>query len=145
MKRSITALVFCGGMAGAIARFEIGVGAAAAGASSPLFGLLVANVIGAALLGFLHGRFHLSVASVDGDIADPRGRGARRLWIVPLLGAGFCGTMTTFSHLAVEMMVMVAAGAAVVAAGWSIVWLVAGVAAASLGVAMGHRPVPASN
>jgi CrcB protein len=72
---SRTLAVFCGGMAGTVARAGV-----AEGIASPWCTLLV-NVAGALLLGYL-------------IVAQPTRR--------PLLGIGFCGGLTTFSTLQLE-------------------------------------------
>jgi CrcB protein len=72
---SRTLAVFCGGLAGTLARAGV-----AEGIASPWCTLLV-NVAGALLLGYVL-------------VALPERR--------PLLGTGFCGGLTTFSTLQLE-------------------------------------------
>lgn len=81
------------------------------------WGTLVVNLVGSFLLG---------VISVQ---ASPR--------LATLLGAGFCGALTTYSTFGAQTLYLIEEGEARVAA-WNVgVSVVAGVAAAALGVAVG--------
>jgi CrcB protein len=104
------AAVFAGGTAGALARAGVAEALPHDPGHWPWATLLV-NIAGAALLG-------LVLAGSDG--------GYRR----PLLGAGFCGALTTFSALQLELLEMLDAGRAALALLYAAVSVAAGVAAA---------------
>lgn len=96
--------IYVGGVAGTLARAGV-----AEGIASPWATLLV-NVVGAALLGYV-------------AVALP----ARR----PLLGTGFCGGLTTFSTLQLEVLEL--------SAGDAVAYLVASALLGWLAVAAGKR------
>lgn len=87
--------IFAGGFAGAVARAELAAVLPAGGAKWP-WATLIANVAGAFLLGYfatrLQERLPLSAY--------------RR----PLLGTGFCGALTTFSTMQLELLRMLDEG-----------------------------------
>ena len=103
------AAIFAGGFVGAIARASLADVLPASGTQWP-WATVIVNVIGAFLLGYfttrLQERLPLSAY--------------RR----PLLGTGFCGALTTFSTVQVELLWMLDAGRV-------------GIAALSLGIATG--------
>jgi CrcB protein len=140
MRSTIVLCVIIGGGIGAAMRYETGVIAALCGAASDLPAILIVNVIGAAILGFLHGRDHPLPTGGDETIPlldQPMSRSA--VVTAALLGTGLCGALTTFSHLAVEMVALLASGAIAAATGWVIVWLIAGLGAARGGITLGKR------
>jgi CrcB protein len=109
--RHVILAVFAGGFVGALLRTGLAEAAAAERGSWPWTTFAV-NVVGAFLLGLVVTRL------------TPERR--------PLLGAGFCGALTTFSTLQLEVLWMLDAGrgalallymAASVAAGWAAVAL----------------------
>jgi fluoride exporter len=104
------AAVFAGGTAGALARAGVAEALPHDPGHWPWATLLV-NVAGACLLGFV-------LAGSD--------RGYRR----PLLGAGFCGALTTFSALQLELLQMLDAGHAGLALLYAAVSVTAGLVAA---------------
>lgn len=105
------ALVAAGGALGAVARVAVGLYVPAAQAGWP-WGTMVVNLSGALLLGLLLG-------VVDEFLAGGT-------WARPLLGTGILGGYTTFSTLSLEIERLVSAGHAVVAAGYGLSTLAAG-------------------
>ncbi len=89
------AAIFCGGFVGAVARAEIAHALPVNGGEWPWATFLV-NVAGAFLLGYLTTRLQerLPLSAY------------RR----PLLGTGFCGALTTFSTMQVELLRILDAG-----------------------------------
>lgn len=118
------AAVFAGGVAGALARVALGRALPQGTAAWP-WGTLIANVVGAALLGHfatrLQERLPLSAY--------------RR----PLLGTGLCGALTTFSTLQVELFDMLDAGRPGRALLYAVASLGLGFAAVSLASAATRR------
>ena len=104
------AAVFIGGVAGALARAGVAEAVPPEAGHWPWATLLV-NVAGAFVLG--------AVAA----------RGYRRA----LLGQGFCGALTTFSALQLELLHMLDAGRAGLALAYAAASLALGLAAAELG------------
>jgi CrcB protein len=106
------AAVFAGGVAGAIARAGVAEALPAAPGQWPWATFLV-NVAGAFVLGLVIARGV---------------RGYRR----ELLGAGFCGALTTFSTLQLELLGMLDAGRVALALAYALASIAAGLAAAAL-------------
>ena len=111
--RGLLAAILVGGMAGTLVRLLLSELLPHAEGSWP-WGTLVANVAGAALLGFVLVRFSSRAP------APSRVRA--------LLGTGFCGALTTFSTLQRELLEMLDAGRAGLALAYVAVSLVAGLA-----------------
>jgi CrcB protein len=111
--------VFCGGMIGAVARVEVGrlldVGVWP-------WPTLVVNLAGTFLLGVFATTFQERL-----DPATLR---------EALLGPGFCGALTTFSTLQVELIRMADHGRPGAALAYGAVTLAGGLAAVSLGTAL---------
>jgi len=105
-------LVALGAVPGALLRWQLGLHLADLN--------LLANVLGAALLGFLAGL-----------PAAPR----RQL----LLGVGFCGSLTTFSSWMLDTVRMIAGGELASALGLLGLTLGLGLGGAALGLQMGRR------
>ena len=105
-------LVALGAVPGALLRWQLGLHLADLN--------LLANVLGAALLGFLAGL-----------PAAPR----RQL----LLGVGFCGSLTTFSSWMLDTVRLIAGGELASALGLLGLTLGLGLGAAALGLQMGWR------
>jgi CrcB protein len=118
-------LVFVGGCVGAVARFATDRVVSARHDSVFPWGTYTVNMVGSAVLGVLAGSL-----------------GAGSSWAVVLVGTGFCGALTTFSTLQLELLAMLDAdrvGMAILYAGGSVI---AGLAGVALGVRA--APVPAS-
>lgn len=77
-------LVAVGGGLGAVLRWQLSTRARAKGAT-PAGSTLLVNVLGSFLLGLI------------------AGWGSRPDWVLPLVGAGLCGGLTTFSTHALEV------------------------------------------
>jgi CrcB protein len=109
--------IFCGGFLGAVARVALD-DALPHGAAAWPWATFIVNVAGAFLLGYVTTRLQerLPLSSY------------RR----PLLGTGFCGALTTFSTMQVELLRMLDAGAIALACGYA----AASVAAGALAVAL---------
>jgi fluoride exporter len=100
--------ILAGGFVGALARAELGVAITDPVGSWPWATLLV-NVAGAIVLGFVAARW------ASGEV--PRA----------LLGTGFCGALTTFSTMQVELLQMFDRGRVGLAVVYATVSVVAGV------------------
>jgi fluoride exporter len=118
------AAIFAGGSVGAVARAEV-VRALPPPAGGWPWATFALNVLGAFLLGYFATRLQerLPVSSY------PR----------PLLGTGFCGALTTFSTLELELLEMVDRGHDALAAGYATASLLAGYAAVALASAAVRR------
>ena len=114
-RRSELLAIFVGGCAGALARAGLA-HAYPAGTGWP-WATFAVNVAGAFILGFV-------VAHVQ----------ARRSWpyLRPLVGTGFCGALTTFSTVQVELVDMLDAGRTGMAAAYALTSIAAGYAAVAL-------------
>lgn len=97
------AAVFLGGCAGAVARVALAQAWPTNTGRWP-WATLLANLAGAALLGHLVAR-------------DP-GHGLLSSYRHPLLGIGFCGALSTFSTLQIELLEMLDSGQGALAAGY---------------------------
>ena len=122
--RRVLAAIFVGGFAGAVARAELSRALPADDGQWPWATLLV-NVAGAFLLGWfatrLQERLPLSAY--------------RR----PLLGTGLCGALTTFSAMQLELLQMLDAGHAGLAAAYASVSVLAGFAAVAVATGLARR------
>jgi CrcB protein len=118
------AAIFAGGALGALARAALGTLAAPDPARWP-WPTFVVNIVGAFLVGYFTTRLleRLPLSSY------------RR----PLLGTGFCGGLTTFSTMQVETLQMIEHGHWVLAAGYTIVSIVAGLFAVHLATVLVRR------
>lgn len=116
-------------------RLLVLVGGAAGGALRELFGLvlllepwpwatLVANLVGSLVLGWV-------VARV--------GESTRSEVLIPLVGVGVCGALTTFGGLTEQIWSMSVAGSTGLAASYLVASLVFGLILASLGMRLGRR------
>jgi len=118
------AAVFLGGCAGAVVRVAI----AQAWPTQPghwPWATLLANLVGAALLGHLVAR-------------DP-GHGLLANYRHPLLGVGFCGALSTFSTLQLELLEMLDRGQGALAAVYVAASLGLGFAVVTLASALTRR------
>lgn len=118
------AAIFAGGYAGAIARTALLQAWPPVAAEWP-WATVAANVAGAFLLG-------LVVAHLQ---EQPR----RSLYWRSLLGPGFCGALTTFSTLQLELLQMLDAGHIALALGYAATSIAAGYAAVALAVELARR------
>ncbi len=110
--------IFAGGCVGTLARYGLDEGLAAGPAEWP-WATFVANVVGAFVLGYVATHLHERVSGSD----------YRR----PLLTTGFCGALTTFSTLQLELLRMLDHGEVGLAVAYVTASLVAGLAAVVLG------------
>jgi CrcB protein len=124
LDRRELAAIFAGGFAGAIARAELGQALPSSPAEWPWATFMV-NIVGALLLGYfttrLQERLPLSAY--------------RR----PLLGTGFCGALTTFSTMQVELLNMLDSGHVALAAAYAMVSITAGFAAVAVATNLVRR------
>jgi fluoride exporter len=114
-------LVALGAAAGAPLRFIVDRWAREHTRAGTILGTLVVNVAGSFALGVVAG-----VPEAPG-------------WLLPLVGVGFCGALTTFSTMQVELLKMFDAGRVGVAAGYLAGSLLAGYAGVQLASAMVRR------
>lgn len=126
---AVAVLVAVGGAAGATLRWAVGAaldgtaldGTGGAGDGSVTawpWATLCVNVVGCAVLG----------AVLPWYRSRPSSRRAAA-WVVPLVGVGFAGGLTTFSTFAVEIAQRLDGGAPVTGIGYAAVSLVAGMVA----------------
>jgi CrcB protein len=109
--------IFAGGSCGAILRALVGEALPYESGHWPWATLLV-NVAGALLLGWV-------ITRVEDD-REPFAHAGR------LLGTGFCGALTTFSTLQLELLEMLDDGRFALAGAYALVSLLAGLAAVAL-------------
>jgi CrcB protein len=109
--------VFAGGCAGALARVELAQ-ALPHGAGSWPWATQLANIAGAFVLGLV----------VAGGPQRPTEPG----WLAALLGPGFCGALTTFSTLQLELLDLLDDGHAALACGYCVASIGGGLAAVAL-------------
>lgn len=112
------AAIFAGGVAGALARAGVLEALPVEPGSWPWATLLV-NIAGAALLGALITWAHERAQTVPEHLP-------------PLLGTGFCGALTTFSALQLEVLQLLDDGDAARAALYALISVAAGLAAVAL-------------
>ncbi|MFC8192610.1 fluoride efflux transporter FluC [Cellulomonas sp. NPDC057328] len=127
LRPGLVALVAAGGAVGTLARY--GLNAALPGGEDGGWPVAttVENLVGALTLGMLLGALGRGPES-------PRARAVRLA-----LGTGVLGGFTTFSTLAVEVERSLAGGDVLLGAAYGLVSVVAGVAAAALGLVVGGR------
>jgi CrcB protein len=113
--------IFVGGALGTLLRAGL-LEAVGEGAPGWPWATLVVNVVGAFLLGYL-------------VTALPPVTRHRPLWTT-----GFCGGLTTFSTLQVELVKMLEAGHVGIALGYAGASVVAGLVGVEAGVALARRP-----
>jgi fluoride exporter len=111
--------IFAGGCAGAVARALLGEALPHDPGTWP-WATFAVNVAGAFLLGWLVTRLQERLPPSE----------YRR----PLLGTGFCGALTTFSTFQIETFDLARDGHVLLAVGYPLVSLVAGMALATAGV-----------
>jgi CrcB protein len=123
---ALVGLVGVGGVVGTAVRYAVERGLPA-GTGFP-FGTLLINLAGAMVLGVL-----LEALARHGPDIGSR----QRLRL--LVGTGFCGGLTTYSTLAVETDLLLRAHRDALAVGYAVTSVVAGIAAAAVGIAIGIR------
>lgn len=117
------AVVVAGGFVGGLVRDQVVVHWATRFGDLP-WSIFVVNTAGAFILGVL-------VIVVLDVLAGSH-------YLRPLVGAGFCGALTTFSSVAVAVDQLLHNGHALLGVGYLFGSLVAGLAAAALGAALGR-------
>jgi CrcB protein len=120
------ALVATGGFAGTLARYGLARLEPASALAWP-WGTFIANVVGAFVLGLL-------LESLARRGPDEGWRRRTRL----LLGTGLCGAFTTYSALAVETDLLVRDDRPLLAAGYLVATVLAGLGATVLGLLAGR-------
>jgi CrcB protein len=128
--RRTLAAIFTGGLCGAIARAQVVEALPYERGHWPWATLLV-NVAGAFVLGYVITRVEQG--------REPFAHAGR------LLGTGFCGALTTFSTMQLELLQMLDAARYALAAAYALVSLAVGLAAVALatGLTRRDRPDPA--
>ncbi|WNV75594.1 fluoride efflux transporter CrcB [Geodermatophilus sp. DSM 44513] len=111
-------LAAVGGALGALARWGVGTALPQAPGEWP-WGTLLVNLTGCLLMGVL-------LAALTARSPEPA-------WARPLLGVGVLGGYTTYSAFAVEVVVLVEAGAPALAAAYVVVSLLGGLLAVAAG------------
>jgi CrcB protein len=119
-------LAAVGGVLGALARWGVGTALPHSPGTWPWATLLV-NLTGCLLLGLL-----IAVVAV---------RLPEATWPRPFLAVGVLGGFTTFSAFAVEVVELMDAGAAVLAAGYVVLSVLGGVVAVAVGTRAGQELV----
>ena len=137
-------LVFTGGLLGTLARWLLTDALSTGGGGlAGQWGLLVANVLGAGLLGFVGAFFQ--DAGAPARSGSPARCGSL-LWRGPLLagreklllGTGFCGAFTSYSALAGAVAFINDDVGAIAVLGYFAATIVLGVCAAAAGIAAGR-------
>ncbi len=123
------AAIFAGGFVGAIGRAQLGVALPYEPGQWP-WATLIVNVAGAFVLGYVATRVQ-------------RGRPLFAL-SAPLLGTGFCGALTTFATLQLELLEMLDDGRAGLAGAYALTSVAAGLAAVALATSLVRRGRPAA-
>jgi CrcB protein len=123
IRPAIVGAVAGGGFFGGLVRYLVGLALPAAPGGYP-WATLIVNTAGAFILALL--------LILVLEVLPPT------TYLRPVLGTGFCGALTTFSSVATGVDQLVAHGHAATAAVYVAISLLAGLAAASLGVVLGR-------
>jgi len=115
----VIALVFAGGCAGGLIRYVVGQHWSHPASGFP-WATFVVNVVGALVLGVV---VELATEVLDGS-----------RYLRPLMGTGFCGALTTFSAIVVDVDRLAAHGHTGVAVGYLLATVAAGLSAGALGL-----------
>lgn len=119
----LVAAVALGGVLGGALRYAVGLWLPASSGSFP-WAVFAVNTAGAFVLALL--------LVLLLEVLPPT------TYLRPLLGTGFCGALTTFSSVATGVDELVAGGRPALAAGYVILSLAAGLAAAVTGILLGR-------
>lgn len=119
--RAELAAVFAGGFLGALSRTGVAQALPQDAGEWP-WATLTVNLFGTLLLGFVAARV---------PAAQSR--------LLALLGPGFCGALTTFATVQVELLRMLDGNGGMLAAVYAAVSLAGGLAAAATGIRLGRR------
>jgi CrcB protein len=119
------AAIYIGGMAGALARYGLIEALGRPDGSDWPWATFAANIAGCAILGWLVTRLQERL---------PLSAYKR-----PLVGTGFCGALTTFATLQLEVYDMLDAGNAGLAAAYTLVSIAAGFVVMTLASALSRR------
>jgi CrcB protein len=111
LDRRELAAIFLGGVVGAIARAELAF-ALTAGPGQWPWATFAVNVVGAALLGYSTTRLQERLPPTQ--------------YLRPLIGTGFCGAMTTFSTVQLELVRMLDGGHVGLALAYAVTSIAAG-------------------
>lgn len=117
-------LVVAGAAVGAPTRFLVDRWARHHSPAGTILGTLIVNVVGSLVLG--------AVAAASTDQSCPA-------WLLPLVGVGFCGALTTFSTLQVELIRMLDHHHAGLALGYAAASIAAGFLAVALATSLTRR------
>ena len=115
----VVALVFVGGCVGGVVRYLVTTHWSHPATGFP-WATFVVNVVGALVLGVV---VELATEVLDGS-----------RYLRPLMGAGFCGALTTFSAIVVDVDRLTAHGHTGVAIGYLVSTVAAGLSAGALGL-----------
>lgn len=124
----LIAAILVGGFVGTVLRAQLAEIWTTAPASWP-WATFTVNVLGAFLLGVVLTHLH--------------GRGTHRDYRLPLLTTGFCGALTTFSTLQLELLRMLDAHEVGRAVGYAAASVAAGLIAVSVGTHLARRRIRA--
>lgn len=131
-------LVFTGGLLGTLTRWLLTDALSTGGGGlAAQWGLLVANVLGAGLLGFVSAFFQEAGPAAGSSSSARRGfllAGREKL----LLGTGFCGAFTSYSALAGAVASINDDVGTIAVLGYFAATIVLGVCAAAAGIAAGR-------
>jgi CrcB protein len=124
LDRRELAAIFAGGFVGAMVRVALSQHLGQSGADWP-WATFIVNIVGTFLLGYFATRLQERLP------VHPYRR--------PLLATGFCGALTTFSTVQIELLVMLDAGRPGLAATYAATSVVAGLGAIRLATGMVRR------
>jgi CrcB protein len=123
----LLAAVVAGGFCGGLVRYEVTDQWSTRPGQFP-WPIFVVNTVGAFMLGAV-------VIAVLDVLAESR-------YLRPLVGAGFCGALTTFSSVVVAVDQLLRHGHVVIGLSYLFGSLVAGIVAAGMGAALGRKVPP---
>ena len=127
------------GGVGAVARFALDSAVSQRAGSGFPWGTLAVNLSGAFLLGLLAGADVAGAALLGYFATRLQERLPPARYRRPFLATGFCGALTTFSTLQVELIRMLDAGHVALALGYALASLAAGFGAVALATGLTRR------